>query len=58
MKKLSILTRTLTGVFLLAATLTITLPTPAPSTPIPPNSIEENGDIPCSDFDEPPIRLQ
>ena len=45
MKKLSILTRTLTGMFLLATALTVTLPTTTPPNPIPPNSTEENDDI-------------
>ena len=45
MKKLSILTKTLTGMFLLATALTVTLPTTTPPNPIPPNSTEENGNI-------------
>ena len=58
MKKLSILTRTLTGVFLLEPTLTQKILKIEKKFFFLPNSIEENGDIPCSDFDEPPIRLQ
>lgn len=58
MKKLPILTRTLAGSFLLAITLTVTFPTSTRPSSIPPNSIEENGDIPCSDLDVPPVNEQ